>query len=101
MGEEAVAADAKELGIRILKLREVVGQALILSLTDGTPVQGVKAKDDILFASILAQLDVLLVLVLQIKVRGGTAHFDFRGYVPHHFSSFTRLKPILGHVKKP
>jgi len=101
MGKEAVAADAEELGIRILKLREVVGQTLIFSLTDGTPVQGIKTKDDVLFASILAELDVLLVLILQIKVRGGIAHLDFRGYVTHHFSSFARLKPVLGHVKKP
>jgi len=64
VGEEAVAADAEELGIRILELREVVGQALIFYLTDGTSVQGVKAKDDVLFTSILAELDVLVVLVL-------------------------------------
>ncbi len=86
--EKAVAADAEELGIGILELREVIGQALILPLTDRTPVQGVKTENHVLLAAVLAELDVLLVLILEIEVGGGIAHFDFRGYVTHHFSSF-------------
>ena len=39
MGEEAVAADAEQLRIGRLELGEVVGQTLVLTLTDRAPVQ--------------------------------------------------------------
>src|SRR5207302_986993 len=62
--EKAVATDTEEFRVCRLKLGEVVGQTLVLALTDGAPVQRIETEHHILLASIIAQLHVLLVLIL-------------------------------------
>src|SRR2546425_10380872 len=70
MTKEAVGADPEDDGVQSLELREVVGQAFILTRADRAPVQGIKGQDYILPAPETAQRHILLVLVLERKIRG-------------------------------
>jgi hypothetical protein len=91
MGEKAVTANAEQFRVRVLKLREIIGQALVFTLTDRTPIQRIKTQHDVLLALIVAELDVLLILILQVEVGSGIAHLNFCGYVTHQMSSFAWL----------
>ena len=75
---------AEDLGIGRLEVRKIVGQALVLPGADGTPIQGIERQDHALLAAEIAELDVLLILVLEGKFWRCIADFYFRSYIRRH-----------------
>src|SRR5262245_42965524 len=91
--KETVGTDAEQFGIGALETGEVVREALVLSRTDRTPVQRIEREHHVFLSTVVAELHILLVLILQGKIRCGISNFDFWCDVAHLDSSFTWLSP--------